>query len=110
MNFSQNCNDNPAAHRKCYMRISKIATAASVNLSRRFVHPESVSTNARIPPGPGWRKTDWLGITGGHCDDNLLPIDYHLEAGGVADGVEAVQHKVTVEAAAFGPGAVIRER
>jgi len=35
-----------------------------------------------------------LGITGGHCDDNLLPIEYHQTAGGVADGVEAVQHKV----------------
>ena len=35
-----------------------------------------------------------IGITGGHCDDNLLPIDYHQQGGGVADGVEAVQHKV----------------
>ncbi|GGH02079.1 metal-dependent hydrolase family protein [Silvibacterium dinghuense] len=35
-----------------------------------------------------------LGITGGHCDENLLPIGYHVQAGGVADGVEAVQHKV----------------
>ena len=35
-----------------------------------------------------------LGITGGHCDDNLLPSEYHLQAGGVADGIEAVQHKV----------------
>jgi imidazolonepropionase-like amidohydrolase len=35
-----------------------------------------------------------LGITGGHCDENLLPFQYHVEGGGVADGVEAVQHKV----------------
>jgi imidazolonepropionase-like amidohydrolase len=35
-----------------------------------------------------------IGITGGHCDDNLLPHDYHLQGGGVADGIEAVQHKV----------------
>ena len=35
-----------------------------------------------------------IGITGGHCDDNLLPYDYHQTADGVADGVEAVQHKV----------------
>jgi imidazolonepropionase-like amidohydrolase len=35
-----------------------------------------------------------LGITGGHCDDNLLPFSYHQTAEGVADGVEAVQHKV----------------
>jgi imidazolonepropionase-like amidohydrolase len=35
-----------------------------------------------------------LGITGGHCDNNLLPYQYHDVAGGVADGVEGVQHKV----------------
>jgi imidazolonepropionase-like amidohydrolase len=35
-----------------------------------------------------------LGITGGHCDDNLLPFEFHQNADGVADGVEAVQHKV----------------
>jgi imidazolonepropionase-like amidohydrolase len=35
-----------------------------------------------------------LGITGGHCDNNLLPWEYHVTEGGVADGVEAVQHKV----------------
>src|SRR6201993_2196051 len=34
-----------------------------------------------------------LGITGGHCDENLLPFAYHQTAEGVADGVEAVQHK-----------------
>jgi imidazolonepropionase-like amidohydrolase len=34
-----------------------------------------------------------LGITGGHCDENLLPISYHVQGGGVADGIEAVQHK-----------------
>jgi imidazolonepropionase-like amidohydrolase len=35
-----------------------------------------------------------LGITGGHCDENLLPPAFHLQGGGVADGIEAVQHKV----------------
>jgi len=35
-----------------------------------------------------------LGITGGHCDENLLPISYHLVGEGVADGVAAVQQKV----------------
>ncbi|MBS1851245.1 MAG: amidohydrolase family protein [Acidobacteria bacterium] len=35
-----------------------------------------------------------LGITGGHCDNNLLPYDYHATELGVADGVEGVQHKV----------------
>jgi imidazolonepropionase-like amidohydrolase len=34
-----------------------------------------------------------LGITGGHCDDNLLPFSYHATAEGVADGIENVQHK-----------------
>jgi len=35
-----------------------------------------------------------LGITGGHCDDNLLPFHYHEVGDGVADGIAAVQHKV----------------
>jgi len=35
-----------------------------------------------------------LGITGGHCDENLLPYEYHYSADGVADGIPAVQHKV----------------
>jgi imidazolonepropionase-like amidohydrolase len=35
-----------------------------------------------------------LGISGGHCDDNLLPYQFHVQSEGVADGVEAVQHKV----------------
>jgi len=35
-----------------------------------------------------------LSITGGHCDDNLLPPAFHAQGDGVADGVEAVQHKV----------------
>ena len=35
-----------------------------------------------------------IGITGGHCDDNLLPIRYHAVGDGVADGIAAVQHKV----------------
>jgi imidazolonepropionase-like amidohydrolase len=35
-----------------------------------------------------------LGITGGHCDENLLPFEFHYTSEGVADGVEGVQHKV----------------
>jgi imidazolonepropionase-like amidohydrolase len=35
-----------------------------------------------------------LSITGGHCDENLLPPAFHFQRSGVADGVEAVQHKV----------------
>jgi imidazolonepropionase-like amidohydrolase len=35
-----------------------------------------------------------LSITGGHCDENLLPIKYHVVGDGVADGIVAVQHQV----------------
>jgi len=35
-----------------------------------------------------------LSITGGHCDNDLLPFEYHATADGVADGVAQVQHKV----------------
>lgn len=35
-----------------------------------------------------------LSITGGHCDENLLPYEWHATSDGAADGVEAVQHKV----------------
>ena len=35
-----------------------------------------------------------MGITGGHCDDNLLPFQYHSVGDGVADGIAQVQHKV----------------
>jgi len=35
-----------------------------------------------------------IGITGGHCDDNLLPAWYHQVSDGVADGIAAVQQKV----------------
>jgi len=35
-----------------------------------------------------------LGITGGHCDSNLLAPQFHFFANGVADGVSAVMAKV----------------
>ena len=35
-----------------------------------------------------------IGITGGHCDNNLLPYEYDVQAGGVADGPWAVRGKV----------------
>jgi imidazolonepropionase-like amidohydrolase len=35
-----------------------------------------------------------LGITGGHCDENLLPSEYHQSAEGVADGVAGVQRRL----------------
>jgi imidazolonepropionase-like amidohydrolase len=51
--------------------------------------------NAGDVPGPRMLVSGpALSITGGHCDNNLLPFDYHASGDGVADGVEAVQHKV----------------
>lgn len=46
-------------------------------------------------PGPHMQVSGPpLGITGGHCDENLLPFQYHLTGEGVADGIPAVQQKV----------------
>ncbi|HWX94532.1 MAG TPA: amidohydrolase family protein [Terriglobales bacterium] len=51
--------------------------------------------NAGDVPGPRMLVSGPpLGITGGHCDENLLPSEFHYQAEGVADGVAAVQHKV----------------
>src|SRR5580704_7067643 len=35
-----------------------------------------------------------LGITGGHCDENLLPFEFHFKADGVADGPWEARSKV----------------
>ncbi|MEW6736046.1 MAG: amidohydrolase family protein [Acidobacteriota bacterium] len=40
-----------------------------------------------VPSGPA------IGVTGGHCDDNLLAPEYQAQADGVADGVPAVMKK-----------------
>ncbi|HMH16441.1 MAG TPA: amidohydrolase family protein [Edaphobacter sp.] len=46
-------------------------------------------------PGPHMQVSGPpLGITGGHCDENLLPFEYHQVGEGVADGIAAVQQKV----------------
>lgn len=51
--------------------------------------------NAGDVPGPRMMVSGpALGITGGHCDNNLLPAKYEATGDGVADGVAAVQHKV----------------
>jgi imidazolonepropionase-like amidohydrolase len=51
--------------------------------------------NAGDVPGPRMLVSGpALGITGGHCDNNLLPYQYHAVGDGVADGIAAVQHKV----------------
>ncbi len=51
--------------------------------------------NAGHFPGPHMLVSGpALGITGGHCDENLLPFEYHVTGDGVADGIAEVQHKV----------------
>ncbi len=51
--------------------------------------------NAGQVPGPHMLVSGpALGITGGHCDENLLPVKYHMVGDGVADGIAEVQHKV----------------
>ncbi len=51
--------------------------------------------NAGDVPGPRMLVSGpALSITGGHCDNDMLPFEYHAQSEGVADGVEAVQHKV----------------
>src|SRR6266478_4092466 len=51
--------------------------------------------NAGDVPGPRMLVSGpALSITGGHCDNNLLPFEYHAVGDGVADGIAAVQHKV----------------
>jgi imidazolonepropionase-like amidohydrolase len=50
--------------------------------------------NAGDVPGPRMLVSGPpLSITGGHCDENLLPFEMHVQSEGVADGIEAVQHK-----------------
>src|SRR6266478_2401504 len=50
--------------------------------------------NAGDVPGPRMLVSGPpLSIAGGHCDNNLLPFEWHVQNEGVADGVEAVQHK-----------------
>jgi imidazolonepropionase-like amidohydrolase len=50
--------------------------------------------NAGDVPGPRMLVSGpALSITGGHCDNDLLPYEYHSTSDGVADGIENVQHK-----------------
>jgi imidazolonepropionase-like amidohydrolase len=51
--------------------------------------------NAGDVPGPRMLVSGpALSITGGHCDNDLLPYEYHATSDGAADGIEQVQHKV----------------
>jgi imidazolonepropionase-like amidohydrolase len=46
-------------------------------------------------PGPRLQVSGlMLGSTGGHCDNNKLPIEYGVSNGGVADGPWSVRQKV----------------
>ncbi|XOV77776.1 MAG: amidohydrolase family protein [Aestuariibacter sp.] len=51
--------------------------------------------NDGLVPGPRmYVSGPSLGVTGGHCDSNLLPFDYNVKAEGVADGPWAVREKM----------------
>jgi imidazolonepropionase-like amidohydrolase len=51
--------------------------------------------NAGEVPGPRmYVSGPPLGITGGHCDDNLLAPEFHFTESGVADGPWAARQKV----------------
>jgi imidazolonepropionase-like amidohydrolase len=51
--------------------------------------------NAGEIPGPRMLVSGPpLGITGGHCDENLLPFEFHYSAGGVANGPWEARAKV----------------
>src|SRR6266851_82826 len=50
--------------------------------------------NEGMVPGPHMIASGpALSITGGHCDQNLLPYEWHAKSDGAADGIEGVQHK-----------------
>jgi imidazolonepropionase-like amidohydrolase len=54
--------------------------------------------NAGDVPGPRMQVSGPpLGISGGHCDNSLLAPEFHYSAEGVADGVDAVIHRVREE-------------
>jgi len=53
------------------------------------------AVNEGMVPGPRIIASGpALSITGGHCDQNLLPYEWHAQSDGAADGIEHVQHKV----------------
>lgn len=46
-------------------------------------------------PGPRMRvSAHALGITGGHCDNNMLPSEYGAQGGGIADGPWEIRKKI----------------
>src|ERR1039458_6679374 len=71
-----------------FTTITKVGEGGSSDVALRD------AINAGDVPGPRMLVSGpALSITGGHCDNNLLPFESHVQSEGVADGVEAVQHK-----------------
>ena len=60
---------------------------ADVALRDAINHGDVVGPRMRVS-GPS------LGITGGHCDNNLLPSEYGATSGGVADGPWEIRKKI----------------
>jgi imidazolonepropionase-like amidohydrolase len=72
-----------------FTTVRNVGAAAYTDVALRDAINEGMLPGPRmIVSGPP------LSITGGHCDNNLLPYEYHAKADGTADGVEGVQHKV----------------
>ena len=72
-----------------FTTVRNVAARGYADIALRDAINEGMVPGPRIvASGPA------LSITGGHCDNNLLPFEYHAQSDGVADGVEAVQHKV----------------
>lgn len=72
-----------------FTTVSNVGAANYADVALR----DAIAQNAIIGPtllvsGPP------LGITGGHCDSNVLPADYEFKAQGVADGPWEVRRKV----------------
>jgi len=75
--------------------LAGFTTVRNVNASEFSDVALRDAINAGDVPGPRMLVSGpALSITGGHCDNNMLPFEYHATEDGVADGVAAVQHKV----------------
>ena len=72
-----------------FTTVRNVGARAYTDVALRDAINEGMLSGPRmIVSGPA------LSITGGHCDNNLLPSEYHAESDGVADGIAAVQKKV----------------
>ena len=72
-----------------FTTVRNVGARAYTDIALRDAINEGLIPGPRIiASGPA------LSITGGHCDENLLPYEWHAQSDGAADGVEAVQHKV----------------